>query len=364
MLMTGLLPAIPIALMLPFVPESRIWKEKRLAGTLKRPSFGELFAPALRRTTLVTAALSACAYAAAFGALQITTRSIVPGLTDLKPQQAELAPLRAEAAKLNQDLDKVMPTFRSSLKDVPGLEALAAERTKNRLAFRAAMKAGNSNQVATLAGAFKQLGTNLDQVTISKPQAKQALLEREKILKALGDNREKQLGPQTAINAMGEKVQLRQETGGLVGRILLALLVVAIASSRTLLRVFVIPGIVILPLTYFYLYHQSSSLFAAGIFASGLLVVAQFSYFGEYLPKVFPLHLRGTGGSFATNVGGRMIGTSAAFLTTNVLAPFFSAKPTADHYAMAAGLVGTAVFVIALILTFSLPEPKAQGAAD
>src|SRR5881396_200355 len=41
-LLTGLLPAIPIALMLPFVPESRLWLEKRKAGTLRRPSFGEL----------------------------------------------------------------------------------------------------------------------------------------------------------------------------------------------------------------------------------------------------------------------------------------------------------------------------------
>ena len=36
----------------------------------------------------------------------------------------------------------------------------------------------------------------------------------------------------------------------------------------------------------------------------------------------------------------------------------FSAKPTADHYAMAAGIVGTAVFLLALILTSALPEPE------
>src|SRR5205823_7320655 len=119
LLMTGLLPAIPIALMLPFVPESKLWKEKRLAGTLKRPSFAELFAPNLRRTTLVTAALSACAYAAAFGALQITTRSIVPGLNALQPQQKELAPLRAEASMLNSNIDQVMPAFRQALTAVP-----------------------------------------------------------------------------------------------------------------------------------------------------------------------------------------------------------------------------------------------------
>src|SRR2546425_7755377 len=73
LLMTGLLPAIPLALMLPFVPESQAWREKLAAGILKRPRFGELFAPEFRRVALVTAPPSACAYAAAFGALQITT---------------------------------------------------------------------------------------------------------------------------------------------------------------------------------------------------------------------------------------------------------------------------------------------------
>ena len=119
-----------------------------------------------------------------------------------------------------------------------------------------------------------------------------------------------------------------------------------------------------LPATYFGLYHWAFGAFSAGIFVCGLLVVGQFSYFGEYLPKAFPLHLRGTGGSFATNVGGRMIGTSAAFLSTNIIAPLFSPKPTADHYAMAAGVVGTAVFVIGLALSFLLPEPANQGMKD
>jgi len=58
LLISGLLPAIPIALLLPFVPESKVWQEKRAAGALKRPSFAQLFSPELRRTTLVTALLS------------------------------------------------------------------------------------------------------------------------------------------------------------------------------------------------------------------------------------------------------------------------------------------------------------------
>jgi hypothetical protein len=63
-----------------------------------------------------------------------------------------------------------------------------------------------------------------------------------------------------------------------------------------------------------------------------------------------------------------MIGTSAAFLSTNVLAPFIAksggaAIVTANHYAVAAGIVGTSVFLLALILSFVLPEPKAEAEA-
>jgi hypothetical protein len=123
---------------------------------------------------------------------------------------------------------------------------------------------------------------------------------------------------------------------------------------------FLVPGLIALPLTYFSLYHGGGAAFDWGIFFCGLLIVAQFSYFGEYLPKVFPLHLRGTGGSFATNVGGRMLGTSAAFLTTNLLAPMMSGANTFDKVAMAAGVVGTSVFVIGLLLSFLLPEPKPE----
>jgi len=53
-----------------------------------------------------------------------------------------------------------------------------------------------------------------------------------------------------------------------------------------------------------------------GSLLRGLVTVAQFSYWGNYLPRVYPTYLRGTGESFAANIGGRMLGTSAALLTT------------------------------------------------
>src|SRR5215217_4336365 len=41
-LMSGIIPAIPLILIRPFLPESPIWQQKKLAGTLKRPSIAAL----------------------------------------------------------------------------------------------------------------------------------------------------------------------------------------------------------------------------------------------------------------------------------------------------------------------------------
>jgi hypothetical protein len=71
------------------------------------------------------------------------------------------------------------------------------------------------------------------------------------------------------------------------------------------------------------------------------------------------MHLRGTGGSFATNFGGRMIGTMAATLNTEVLAGLFSgSRPM--QVAAAAGVIGGAVYLIALLATFLLPHPHEE----
>lgn len=298
LLMTGLLPAIPIALLLPFVPESRVWKEKRAAGTLKRPSFTALFSPELRRVTLLTAALSACAYGIAFGALQVTVSRVAPGLPELSEQAKALAPLRKQGEALNRELNATTdPTKRDEL--------------------------------------------------TAKIQAN--------------------FGQQKPINEQVQKVsthvQFFQEMGGLAGRIVLALLLIIGITRRSLLKVFQFPAVIVLPVTYFVLFKQGGDAFLWAYAACGFLTVAQFSYFGEYLPKVFPLHLRGTGGSFATNVGGRMIGTSASLLTTSVLAPMFAGGVQAVrpmHIAQAAGWLALVIAVVALVLGLFLPEPKAE----
>ncbi|HMO87198.1 MAG TPA: MFS transporter, partial [Lacipirellulaceae bacterium] len=68
-LISGVLPALPLIIIRPFLPESPAWAAKKAAGTLRRPSIRELFSPALRRTTIVTTLMFACSYGAAFGAL-------------------------------------------------------------------------------------------------------------------------------------------------------------------------------------------------------------------------------------------------------------------------------------------------------
>lgn len=297
LLMTGIFPAIPIAILLPFVPESRLWQEKKKAGTLKRPDISALFAPEFRRVTLVTATLSACAYGIAFGALQLTPRVIAPGLPELAQQAKELEPLRKQAKELNNEFDKAAP--------------------------------GSDEQKDIRA----KIGANLK---LQAPHVKE-------------------------VTEMGEKVQFNQEMGGLVGRILLAVCI-WIGLSRVLtLKLFQLPALVVIPITYFLLFKSGGQSFMLMYALCGLLTVAQFSYFGEYLPKVFPLHLRGTGGSFATNVGGRMIGTSMAVVTSNVVAPFLAGgadKVNPAFVAQAAGYVATTMAVIALVVGMFLPEPK------
>ncbi len=291
-LLTGLIPGFLIAVLLPFVPESKVWREKKQAGTLRRPSFAALFAPDLIRTTLVADALSGCAYAAAFGALQLTPSLIATGLPEFAAKEV---PVRKEVAQIEAKLEKLP-------KDAPEVKELRKQR-----------------------------------------------LEKLDELKRLGKSR------------VGT-TQRWQEIGGLLGRVILAILLIFVASRRTLLRIFQVPGMIVLPLTYFYFFSDRPGEFMILYFFAGLFTIAQFSYFGEYLPKVFPVHLRGTGGSFATNVGGRMIGTMAAPFVTEFLAPLLagSAKVNATHYAMGAGIVGTGVFVIGFILSFFLPEPHEE----
>jgi len=88
------------------------------------------------------------------------------------------------------------------------------------------------------------------------------------------------------------------------------------------------------------------------------LQTAQFSFWGNYLPRLYPTHLRGTGESFATNIGGRLLGTSAVFATTQLAAVL--PGTVAAQLASAAAIVAVLVYAAAILGTRWLPEPR-QG---
>jgi hypothetical protein len=175
-----------------------------------------------------------------------------------------------------------------------------------------------------------------------------------------------------------------QELGGLFGRFALAMIVVYFVSRRALLHTFLLPGMVIIPLAFwgFYRGHEtvywtgdmswlpgfhniSLSLLGIGIFLAGFFTTSVFSFWGNYLPHVFPVHLRGTGESFAANIGGRMLGTPFAYVTQVIATMEFipGATPAAKIAIVAAGVAFVLIFVN-FLLSFLLPEPEAGAISE
>ncbi|MBI3405188.1 MAG: MFS transporter [Acidobacteria bacterium] len=253
-LVSGVIPAIPLILIRPFLPESTTWAQKKKAGTLRRPRISELFAPDLLRTTIVTTLMMACCYGVAYGSIQQTPQ-IVRGLSEIS--------------------------------------------------------------------------------SLARPLQ----------------------GPAVGV------IQVYQEMGGLVGRVLLAILAVYIVHRGRLVRLFIAPGLLIVPYVFLGPAVQSVFLIKWGIFVTGILTVSQFSFWGNYLPRVFPTHLRGTGESFAANVGGRLVGTFGA-VAAQQLSRLMPGSSPFVKLAYAASTVALICFATALVSSFWLPEPKHDELPD
>ncbi len=292
-LISGVLPALPLILIRPFLPESPEWQKKREAGTLKRPSIAALFAPELRRTTVLTTLVFAASYGIAFGAIQQLPQIIGAQRVGTPTEAGHVAVLAIAKEK--------------------GKEAMSAAKAANQpdaVAQRAMRQAAGNASDQTVAG-----------------------------------------------------VTLWQEIGGLLGRFLLAVLAVVIISRRALLRIFQIPALFFVPLFFWWLSGQlanadSLGLIKIGIFVAGVLTVSQFSFWGNYIPLVFPVHLRGTGESFAANIGGRVLGTAAAWFTLTLSA---SDKPDPARVALIGACVAGVYALVGAVLTQFLPEPKPEG---
>ena len=299
-LMSGLIPALPLILIRPFLPESPVWAAKRSAGTLKRPSIRALFAPDLSRATLTSTIGFACTLGVAFGAIQQMPQ-MVPGLAEVK--------VAAVAA---------------------GEQAGAATRGKG--------QADEARLAAVTKGAAARVG-------------------------------------QTAASEYTKM----QELGGLVGRCLMAAVLAGAIAWGWKLRLLQLPGLILTPLVFWYFLRVPNTIFfeiplewaylgrlpvttmSLGMFLVGLVTVGQLSFWGNYLPHVFPVHLRGTGESFAANIGGRMIGTSAAAVTS-LVAGWLPYESAPLKFSSAAAIVGTTFCLIGLVAGLFLPEPR--GAID
>ncbi|HUF63129.1 MAG TPA: MFS transporter [Verrucomicrobiales bacterium] len=283
-LISGIIPALPLIIIRPFLPESPVWKRKRLAGQLKRPSFAELFSPQLRLTTIVTTLAFAGSYGIAFGAIQ------------------------------------QMPQILGAPHGHAAVKEIAQEASR-----QAAAEAQEAGQLPLSPGQLRQAAGNASDEAVAK-------------------------------------VTIWQEIGGLTGRVLFAFLAVLVLSRRNLFRLFQIPALLFVPLFFLWMpgsldKPETLKLIKAGAFIAGLFVVAQFSFWGNYIPRVFPIHLRGTGESFAANIGGRVLGTAAAFLTLTFAA---SSPPNPGKIAVVAAIVAALYGLLAAALTFLLPEPPAR----
>src|SRR4029453_12923303 len=85
-----------------------------------------------------------------------------------------------------------------------------------------------------------------------------------------------------------------QEMGGLAGRAVFALIAAWAITRRSLLRLFQIPALILVPLLFIWIASNLSTpgslqWVKIGIFVAGFFTVAQFSFWGNYIPLVFPL---------------------------------------------------------------------------
>jgi MFS family permease len=250
----GALPALPLLILRPFLPESPVWLAKRTAGTLRRPRFRELFEPRLRRVTVLTTVLVACGYTIAFGMLQ--------------------------------HIPRLVPTM-------PQIAALSTQQQQQWVSW----------------------------------------------------------------------IHLQQDFGGIAGRVLLALLVTRLVVRAPIYRWTMAAATLSVPLVLLLPAMTNGYLFGIGAALIAALMAVQHSFWGNYVPRFFPVHLRGTGESFAIGVGGRVIAPFAAILTTQLANALPAATPM-SRLAWSMVIVTCVATACGFLLSWRLPEPTAELPED
>jgi MFS family permease len=165
--------------------------------------------------------------------------------------------------------------------------------------------------------------------------------------------------PAQQIEQTVSAVHFFSDVGQLAGRLLFVLLVLRVVNQRRLLRLLLVPGLVAFPIIFAVCMRYDLASLKAGTLVASTLTVAQFSFWWNYLPRVYPTHLRGSGEGFAGNVGGRMIGTAAAPLAA-WLSTAMPGGDAATQLTYAAASVGFLAYAVGLVGSFWLPEPAEE----
>jgi len=298
----------------------------------------------LLRTTLVTTAMFAMAYGAAFGAIQHIPR-IVPGLAEVKAQ-AQAAAAKATEGK-PEDQKKRLAAQASRRVE----QGVAAKVTK-------VQELGGLLGRAVLAvmavGLLLKGGMSFRSLLAWSVSVGWLMLEVLADFQGSG-------GDHLGRVAMGAGVGAA--VAGVLYVLISAIQRMLKPTAGNLIRVFQLPGLVAIVATFGYAAVTGLTPLKTGIFLAGFFTVAQFSFWGNYLPRVYPLHLRGTGESFAANIGGRLIGTSFAWVTTALATTTDPAQAPAK-LAYTAAAVGASVYVVGFFLSFLLPNPAMSGPGE
>ena len=133
-----------------------------------------------------------------------------------------------------------------------------------------------------------------------------------------------------------------------------------ILGRRRLLRIFQVPGLILLPLVFCWSRRRAACRSSAwGMFFVGLTTIAQFSFWGNYLPRVYPVtarhrrELRGERRRPHVRHVGRAHHDAARAVHAR--------RDAADPAGLRCALVGTTVYVIGFAASFWLPEPTGRN---
>jgi hypothetical protein len=158
-------------------------------------------------------------------------------------------------------------------------------------------------------------------------------------------------------------IHLQQDLGGIAGRVLLALLVSRLVVRGPIYRWTMAAVALSVPLVLLSPVLTDGYLFGIGAALVSALMATQHSFWGNYLPRFFPVHLRGTGESFAIGVGGRVLAPFAAIGTTQRTNVMPAGTPMM-RLALSMVTVTCAAAVCGFWLSGRLPEPAAELPED